>query len=73
MKNTTPETETPKPVLLHPMIGHEQTEMEQINVAIQRMRKAIANCDERDYEKAQADLMKLQLGLQTPRPNNPEE
>jgi hypothetical protein len=35
-----------------------RTELEQIDDAIQRMRKAVAECNERDYEKAQADLQR---------------
>lgn len=34
-------------------------ELEQIDDAIQRMRKAVAECNERDYEKSQADLQRL--------------
>jgi hypothetical protein len=47
-------TNAPSGVLLRPVVG--SAKLERIDDAIQRLRKGIAECNERIYEKALADF-----------------
>ena len=43
-----------------------ESEIKALDDAIQRMRKAVADCNEREYEKAQADILRIKPGAHMP-------